>query len=189
MYRQSQYQPLLVQGVAYAPTSRSISSTFKPMLRRHLVANKPNPFQPMLPVRGATTHKDRFTSSFNISTHAPRAGSDLIHKGGISLLIHFNPRSPCGERRGHPSTCSGRRDFNPRSLCGERQQTVTNSRHQICITNTISVSFPEQQQPNGACKAPTLDKTTSFSVRTPCTLSVRCSFALLQNQGLLREIG
>ena len=40
--------------------------------------------------------------------------------GGVNVVKHFNPRSPCGERRcsifvrAHPA------DFNPRSPCGER---------------------------------------------------------------------
>ena len=123
-------------------------------------------FQPTLPVRGATLHTSCDSShatNFNprspcgerqsllfgvaprvhISTHAPRAGSDLFStspstpaflfqptlpvRGATCVLrtaacafFYFNPRSPCGERR---RACTHRArisDFNPRSPCGER---------------------------------------------------------------------
>ena len=36
----------------------------------------------------------------DISIHAPRAGSDLpFLRATITTTSHFNPRSPCGERR------------------------------------------------------------------------------------------
>ena len=35
-----------------------------------------------------------------ISIHAPRAGSDISRSPIHSLMPDFNPRSPCGERRG-----------------------------------------------------------------------------------------
>ena len=37
-------------------------------------------------------------------------------------LPHFNPRSPCGERRAPSGGCAGAHDFNPRSPCGERRR-------------------------------------------------------------------
>ena len=55
-------------------------------------------FQSTLPVRGATAIISYAKCSRDISIHAPRAGSDLWC---ILLLwhgLHFNPRSPCGER-------------------------------------------------------------------------------------------
>ena len=35
---------------------------------------------------------------FNISNHAPRAGSDIVMLKPYIKHRHFNPRSPCGER-------------------------------------------------------------------------------------------
>ena len=56
-----------------------------------------------------------------ISTHAPRTGSDLVVLHHFSKRIDFNPRSPHGER---PFGSPGKRmllfDFNPRSPHGER---------------------------------------------------------------------
>ena len=78
-------------------------------------------FQPTLPARGATnifqvfepgeeisTHAPRTGSdahtvsrklnAHTISTHAPRTGSDAERPLRRTLLRHFNPRSPHGER-------------------------------------------------------------------------------------------
>ena len=82
----------------------------------------PTSFQPTLPARGATglcadchqkraisTHAPRTGSdianhvlgqALAISTHAPRTGSDAELFGGWAVAVHFNPRSPHGERRG-----------------------------------------------------------------------------------------
>ena len=58
-------------------------------------------FQPTLPARGATRRSIVQRGINDISTHAPRTGSDA----GEGLPIdqhggHFNPRSPHGERQG-----------------------------------------------------------------------------------------
>ena len=36
----------------------------------------------------------------DISIHAPHAGSDEVLNAGRLVVLDFNPRSPCGERRG-----------------------------------------------------------------------------------------
>ena len=123
-------------------------------------------FQSTFPVRGATLRAVDLGAIFGISIHAPRAGSDLAvdgivgRKTWISIhapragsdspswarypaTMHFNPRSPCGERRAKYNqsintgifqstlpvrgATSCRRTclrtslhFNPRSPCGER---------------------------------------------------------------------
>ena len=79
-------------------------------------------FQSTLPVRGATRvslqtleqgrrisiHAPRAGSdsgsagaddSHSISIHAPRAGSDIMLGRPPPPMMHFNPRSPCGERQ------------------------------------------------------------------------------------------
>ena len=79
-----------------------------------------------------------------ISIHAPLAGSDVCRRAELGVGRHFNPRSPCGERRPLSSgsrrwarfqstlplrgatsaswrCCCPPRDFNPRSPCGERR--------------------------------------------------------------------
>ena len=56
----------------------------------------------------------------DISIHAPRVGSDDLHHRHAEIYLHFNPRSPRGERL-QLSRCSGVfLYFNPRSPRGER---------------------------------------------------------------------
>ena len=102
-------------------------------------------FQSTLPVGGATDDAARGDGRDQISIHAPRGGSDVkrdvlsvrkgisIHapRGGSdgnqfcnnAVIVHFNPRSPWGER---PNIGSRRPyhipNFNPRSPWGERQE-------------------------------------------------------------------
>ena len=93
---------------------------------------------------GATTCTVQGREQTDISIHAPRVGSDYRGHGAFRIGEHFNPRSPCGERRcrsGQPDRlvaisihaprvgsdgnpvffCQFPVDFNPRSPCGERQ--------------------------------------------------------------------
>ena len=56
-----------------------------------------------------------------ISIHAPHAGSDDTSAAQSRAPHHFNPRSPCGERRSSEIKGGSYGNFNPRSPCGERQ--------------------------------------------------------------------
>ena len=78
-------------------------------------------FQPTLPARGATVFLSRQQlSTWHISTHAPRTGSDRKVSNQDGLSPDFNPRSPHGERQTTVVAQSGNGDFNPRSPHGER---------------------------------------------------------------------
>ena len=55
-------------------------------------------FQPTLPARGATRRRDLHPRRRDISTHAPRTGSDSAASASASAFRYFNPRSPHGER-------------------------------------------------------------------------------------------
>mgnify|MGYP007043652000 CR=1 FL=1 len=61
-------------------------------------------FQSTLPLRGATNVPGPRQHLAPISIHAPLAGSDNIQTRGLPRTLYFNPRSPCGERRGLPRT-------------------------------------------------------------------------------------
>ena len=101
-------------------------------------------FQPTLPARGATPFTDCIKRYYtNISTHAPRTGSDpngIMHYMGVAIsthaprtgsdeeddfqapyFAHFNPRSPHGERHVILTIFNLRFYFNPRSPHGERR--------------------------------------------------------------------
>ena len=90
-------------------------------LNAHEISHRTDGFQSTLPVWGATWVITANRKSLMISIHAPRVGSDTGN--GIFLLgnPHFNPRSPCGERRCRMAGTTVKGDFNPRSPCGERQ--------------------------------------------------------------------
>ena len=61
----------------------------------------------------------------DISTHAPRTGSDRLTAPSRPARLYFNPRSPHGERRrGIERRFFGRVDFNPRSPHGERRRVT-----------------------------------------------------------------
>ncbi len=56
-------------------------------------------FQSTLPMRGATIFVMLKGANMTISIHAPHAGSDSDWYFRMLEELHFNPRSPCGERR------------------------------------------------------------------------------------------
>ena len=60
--------------------------------------NKNFEFQSTLPARGATRRGQPRALPKNISIHAPREGSDASSACVIFFCVHFNPRSPRGER-------------------------------------------------------------------------------------------
>ncbi len=62
-------------------------------------ASSPIPiFQPTPPARGATGDRRSFVANTDISTHAPRKGSDLQLWSVRPSTAYFNPRPPQGER-------------------------------------------------------------------------------------------
>ena len=77
-------------------------------------------FQPTLPARGATPVLQTKNANLNISTHAPRTGSDLFGMMPKEEKSNFNPRSPHGERPLIVTLSFQMWDFNPRSPHGER---------------------------------------------------------------------
>ena len=79
-------------------------------------------FQPTLPARGATEEQYATTSYVDISTHAPRTGSDGNSYFQIPEYANFNPRSPHGERPSSPLLRRRSTNFNPRSPHGERRK-------------------------------------------------------------------
>ena len=79
-------------------------------------------FQSTLPGRGATRAIVSVTMPFDLSIHAPRAGSDGANPGERQAISPFNPRSPGGERPPPPFRLGQASAFNPRSPGGERQR-------------------------------------------------------------------
>ena len=77
-------------------------------------------FQSTLPARGATGGFGQGDAIEAISIHAPRTGSDLQTKLLRAPRLHFNPRSPHGERQSARDASRRDDNFNPRSPHGER---------------------------------------------------------------------
>ena len=76
-------------------------------------------FQSTLPVRGAT-HDSNFIPSIPVfQSTLPVRGATQIFRIPV-VLVDFNPRSPCGERRKRAEKNGRCYYFNPRSPCGER---------------------------------------------------------------------
>ena len=135
-----------------------------------------------------------------ISIRAPLAGSDDIFWADISHPIHFNPRSPCGERRLKPepssslpvfqsalplrgATCHTRStplslwDFNPRSPCGERLYSWGASASTFLFQSALPLrgATPWMMIPAFALSAISIRAPLAGSdnARTSCTSSCR----------------
>ena len=122
-----------------------------------------NIFQSTLPARGATTARQHPDSRMAISIHAPRTGSDnSIRTENIQTALHFNPRSPHGERRGCPTVCCDRKKhFNPRSPHGERLSFFDFTR----VALYISIHAPRTgSDGNSYCQIP---EYANFNPRSP----------------------
>ena len=72
-------------------------------------------------MRGATRGCCCRVRGAEISIHTPHAGSDCPVSQNLSIRRHFNPHSPCGERRAKKPGHIDRANFNPHSPCGERR--------------------------------------------------------------------
>ena len=94
-------------------------------------------FQSTLPLRGATPGFTRLCLCITISIHAPLAGSDCEDTLSLIAEIHFNPRSPCGERPDWEADRSAARYFNPRSPCGERPWRIRSSDRSSPFQSTL----------------------------------------------------
>ena len=102
-----------------------------------------------------------------ISIHAPLAGCDVQAITNFRVIVHFNPRTPCGVRLDtsivigtikkfqstHPlrgatpriiKIESRLKNFNPRTPCGVRQRKCTKFSAHFAITDN-SIGFPRPE--------------------------------------------
>ena len=101
-------------------------------------------------------HRDRM-----ISIHAPLAGSDKDNTNDGQRTIHFNPRSPCGERQvcANHSTCSA--EFQSTlPLRGATTSTPTTAR-----TSRFQSTLPLRGATSG--RSP-VRRGFDFNPRSPC---------------------
>ena len=113
----------ICDSAVFQPTLPARGATFPPLdeVKGLLV------FQPTLPARGATRARAALDAGHQISTHAPRTGSDAVPTSTLATIkLYFNPRSPHGERPDlFNSTKRLSNYFNPRSPHGERLDGMT----------------------------------------------------------------
>ncbi len=140
-------------------------------------------FQSTHPLRGATLWSGAGWQGSNISIHAPLAGCDYpptcpgasrsisIHaplagcdsRGNRASLAqkYFNPRTPCGVRRGYVIANHPFAHFNPRTPCGVRLRAQI-SRASLPNFNPRT---PCGVRPMGCARC---RKGRHFNPRTPC---------------------
>ena len=135
-------------------------------------------FQSTRPVRGATARPRDSRRATRVSIHAPRAGRD---RGGAvprKAQVRFNPRAPCGARRGHVCTLPHRNRFNPRAPCGARPPVSTSVRQ-------MQRSF----NPRAPCGARPASASASFCIaRFQSTRPVRGATLFMRLPPFVRSV-
>ena len=96
-------------------------------------------FQSTLPARGATNGPAVEYATKGISIHAPREGSDGLKFCLKKVVLHFNPRSPRGERPVDGVSCT--------------------------MWELISIHAPREG--SDSASGPTMRKTENFNPRSP----------------------
>ena len=98
-----------------------------------------DPFQPTLPVRGATCLCSPLPAATDFNPRSPCGERPSLWSGACSPG-NFNPRSPCGERQtlGDIAVMTFD-DFNPRSPCGERLVEILDGVSQLVFQPTLPV--------------------------------------------------
>ena len=89
-------------GTIPCSSSKDYFNPRSPHGERHITSasgKSPKIFQSTLPARGATQLLDWNGIKIVISIHAPRTGSDSGVARYYIISVHFNPRSPHGERQ------------------------------------------------------------------------------------------
>ena len=93
-------------------------------------------------------------------------------------MFHFNPRSPCGERRRSGSVGIPHPNFNPRSPCGERRPLLTAEHGIVLFQSTLSL----RRATGGRC--PSGVRRRNFNPRSPCGERRFWAVCTLFNRGI-----
>ena len=121
-----------------------------------------NPFQSTHPLRGATNPRyPHIAVALFQSTH-PLRGATTMAVAASATRRNFNPRTPCGVRRGRGGFRFQPANFNPRTPCGVRRGTIRFS----AGSNMISIHAPL-----AGCDSTCLRRVSTlsdFNPRTPC---------------------
>ena len=111
------------RGPRYQDTTISIHTPHAGSDPTIFLTIAPNPrFQSTLPMRGATYAAYYFPQITFISIHTPHAGSDDKGRGLVQKFLLISIHTPhAGSDRYCPVYRRGRIHFNPHSPCGERR--------------------------------------------------------------------
>ena len=95
-------------------------------------------FQSTCPLRGTTSTAKATASASTFQSTCPLRGTTRPLVSGGAGAGHFNPRAPCGARRGVCVHCVRfARHFNPRAPCGARPPA-----EKECVLHLISIHVP-----------------------------------------------
>ena len=119
-------------------------------------------FQSTHSLRSATSGMRVFDMMTRVSIHALLAECDCLHALRVTSGKSFNPRTPCGVRRGRSWTFDSGTGFNPRTPCGVRRPHCGST--VLVLAVSIHALLAECDQ------GPMMDPkgVTSFNPRTPC---------------------
>ena len=88
------------ENIPWLPSLFQSTRPVRGATKNRVLAFTLDAFQSTRPVRGATLTPKHGKLSPCISIHAPRAGRDPVRCVTRPLVQDFNPRAPCGARRG-----------------------------------------------------------------------------------------
>ena len=151
-------------------------------------------FQPTLPARGATappnpqrsgedisTHAPRtgsdggctlyYNQDIAISTHAPRTGSDMKVFLAATKVLHFNPRSPHGERLDIDSVVGYEKVFQP-TLPARGATLAVMAMVQVLMN--FNPRSPHGERPRGRVRALPHFRISTHAPRTGSDPCPRC---------------
>ena len=135
-------------------------------------------------MRGATLAPRWRILRRGISIHAPHAGCDYNDKMLTASIQNFNPRTPCGVRRGKTAMFCKVPHFNPRTPCGVRRAQLFAKHLRFAFQSThpmrgatwqsaefslrrfISIHAPHAGCDFGGCLCRLVYR--NFNPRTPC---------------------
>ena len=136
-------------------------------------------------MRGATTTPFQNGTLNKISIHAPRAGRDWPGPEDCSDRTYFNPRAPCGARRGSGSQGGGSGGF--QSTRPVRGATTCHS--EVILDIDISIHAPRAGRDSGS--AASVSSAGDFNPRAPCGARqqkyTKLLYTLLRQKAILRQ--
>ena len=125
------------------------------------------------PLAGCDPPSASLLGHFCISIHAPLAGCDCSRLSAFSIILNFNPRTPCGVRRAWPRPCAAPYYFNPRTPCGVRPPAACRWWPVKQFQSTHPLRGATRRTRSGS------PPKRNFNPRTPCGVRLPCLSLML----------